>query len=83
MLIGKSSTTRLIRSIEEGGPVRRLRSESDPRGYCLYLGELGKKLLQSASAAHDRYAEDRFSGLDIDVKVLVNDLEAVIHSLER
>jgi DNA-binding MarR family transcriptional regulator len=83
MLIGKSTTTRLIRSIEEEGLVRRLRSESDPRAYCLYLTELGKNLFESASAAHDRNAQDRFSGLDIDVKVLVNALEAVIHSLER
>jgi DNA-binding MarR family transcriptional regulator len=83
MLIDKSSTTRLIRSIEEEGLVRRLRSESDGRTYSLYLSESGKKLFQSASAAHDRYAQDRFSDLDIDIEALVNHLEAVIHSLER
>jgi len=53
MLTNKSSTTRLIRSMEEEGLVRRLRSESDHRAYCLYLSELGKKPFQSASAPHD------------------------------
>jgi len=83
MLIDKSSATRLIRSMEDEGLVRRLQSESDRRTCCLYLSESGKKLFKSASAAHDRYAQERFSGLDIDVEVLVSDLEAVIHSLER
>jgi DNA-binding MarR family transcriptional regulator len=83
MLTDKSSTTRLIRSIEEDGLVRRLRSKSDRRTYSLYLSESGKKLFQSASAAHDRYAEDRFSDLDIDVEALVDDLEVLAHSLER
>lgn len=83
MLIDKSCTTRLIRSMEEEGLVRRLRSESDGRTYCLYLSETGKKLFQSASAAHDRYARERFSDLDIDVEALVDDLEVVVRSLER
>ena len=83
MLIDKSSATRLIRSMEDEGLVRRLQSESDRRTCCLYLSKSGKKLLQSASAAHDRYAQERFSGLGIDVEGLVSDLEAVIHSLER
>jgi DNA-binding MarR family transcriptional regulator len=83
MLTDKSSTTRLIRSIEDEGLVRRLRSKSDRRTYSLYLSESGKKLLRSASAAHDRYAEDRFSGLNIDVEALVDDLEILAHSLGR
>jgi DNA-binding MarR family transcriptional regulator len=83
MLTDKSSTTRLIRSIEEEGLVRRLRSKSDRRTYSLYLSGSGKKLLQSASAAHDRYSVDRLSDLDIDVEALVDDLEVLAHSLER
>src|SRR4030043_1955564 len=42
MLIDKSSTTRLIRSMEVGGLVRRLQSESDRRTCCLYLSESGR-----------------------------------------
>jgi len=83
MLIDKSCTTRLIRSMEEEGLVRRLRSESDGRIYRLYLSEAGKKLFQTASAAHDRYAHERFSDLDIDVEALVEDLEEIVRSLER
>jgi DNA-binding MarR family transcriptional regulator len=83
MCIDKSNTTRLIRSINEEGLVRRLRSESDRRTCCLYLSELGEELLKSASVAHNKYTQDRFSNLHIDVKTLVNDLEVIIHSLER
>lgn len=42
MLIDKSSTTRLIKSIEEEGLVRGLRSISDRRNYGLYLSKSGK-----------------------------------------
>ena len=83
MLIDKSSTTRLIRSMEEEGLVRRARSETDRRTYGLSLSESGKKLYRSASAAHERYAQNRFSDLDIDVEALANDLEVLAHSLER
>ena len=82
MLNDKSSTTHLIRSIEEG-LVRQRRSESDRRTYCPSLSDSGQQLFQHASAAHDTYTWDRFSGLDIDVEALVNDLVVIIHSLER
>jgi DNA-binding MarR family transcriptional regulator len=83
MFIDKSSTTRLIRSIKEEGLVQRLRNESDHRTYCLYLSESGEELFLRASAVHDKYTQDRFSNPEIDVDTLVNDLEVLIHSLER
>lgn len=75
MLNDKSSTTRLIRSMQEEGLVQRYRSESDRRTYCLYLSELGKQLYQRASEAHNAYIQDRYSNLDVDIKALVSNLE--------
>jgi DNA-binding MarR family transcriptional regulator len=83
MFIDKSSTTRLIRSIKEEGLVQQLRSESDRRTYRLYLSESGMKLLERASAAHDKYTQDRFSNLLIDLGTFADDLEVLMISLER
>jgi DNA-binding MarR family transcriptional regulator len=83
MLIDKSCATRLIRTMEEEGLVRRVRSECDRRTYWLDLTESGQKLYRSASAAHDRYAQKRFSGIDIDVEALVVDLEMLADLLGR
>jgi len=83
MLIDKSCATRLIRTMEQEGLVRRVRSESDRRAYWLDLTESGRKLYRSASAAHDRYAQKRFSEIDVDVEALVNDLETLADSLGR
>jgi DNA-binding MarR family transcriptional regulator len=78
----KSSATRLTRSMQEEGLVRRRRSESDRRAYHLYLSESGKQLLQRASAARDIYTLDRFSDIDVDVEALAGDLVVIIDSLE-
>jgi DNA-binding MarR family transcriptional regulator len=83
MLVDKSCATRLIRTMEQEGLVRRVRSESDRRTYWLDLTESGRKLYRSASAAHDRYAQKRFSEIDIDVEALVGDLEMLADSLGR
>ena len=83
MLNDKSSTTRLTRSMQEDGLVRRSQSESDRRTCCLYLSESGQQVLQRASVARDKYTEDRFSVLDVDVEALLGDLVAIVHSLER
>jgi DNA-binding MarR family transcriptional regulator len=83
MLIDKSNTTRLIRSIKEEGLVRQLRSEKDRRTHRLFLSELGMELLQRASEAHNKYTQDRFSDVDIDVGALTSNLNLLIRSLER
>jgi DNA-binding MarR family transcriptional regulator len=83
MLNDKSSTTRLIRSLQEEGLVQRYRSESDYRTYCLYLSELGKQRYERASAAYDIYTRDRFSNVKIDIEGLINGLVVIIDSLEH
>jgi DNA-binding MarR family transcriptional regulator len=82
MCIDKSNTTRLVRSINTEGLVRRFRSETDRRTCCLYLTELGEKLFLRASAAHNKFTQDRFSNLNFDVGTLVKDLEFIINALE-
>ncbi len=47
------------------------------------LGHQKSEAFFSASAAHDRYAQKRFSEIDIDVEALVNDLEMLADSLGR
>ena len=81
MLNDKSCTTRLTRSMQEEGLVRRRQSETDRRTHCLYLSESGEQLFRRASAARDAHLQDRFSDLDIDVGALVDNLEVIIHSL--
>lgn len=82
MFNDKSSTTRLTRSMQEDGLVRRHQSECDRRTCCLYLSESGEQLLHRAAVARDAYTEDRLSALTVDVEALLGDLAAIVRSLE-
>jgi DNA-binding MarR family transcriptional regulator len=83
MLNDKSNTSRLIRNIQEAGLTIRCRSESDRRTSSLYLSESGEQLFERASAAHEIYTKDRFSGLNADVEVLLDHLLPIKRTLEQ
>lgn len=61
MICDKSNITRLVKSLEADGLVRKVPHESDGRMYRLFLTDSGERLRHKAFNAHKMYITRRFA----------------------
>lgn len=64
MLCDKSNVTRIAKSLERDGLVKRQSHETDKRSSRLYLSEKGRKLREKVQLAHREFNEHRFKLMD-------------------
>jgi DNA-binding MarR family transcriptional regulator len=61
VLLSKSGLSRVVDRMEEGGLVRRERSENDRRGWFAVLTERGRSTLRRAAPVHLRGIQEHFA----------------------
>ena len=82
MLSDKSNITRLVKSIEEEGLIRREQGLRDKRKQRLFLSTKGANILAKAASAHDSLIQQRFSELSIRNEDLIEHLGEIKRHLE-
>ncbi len=64
LLCTKGNTTRIVKSLEQGGFIGRRADPKDHRAQCLLLNEAGDKLLNDATRAYQTHKQSLFVCLD-------------------
>ena len=77
MLTDKSNITRLIRSVEAEGLVRRQAHQTDGRAVSLFLTSAGRMLVADALVAHKNFTEQRFLPISGQAEDLLRELVEV------
>lgn len=77
MLCDKSNVTRIAKSLERDGLVKRQSHETDKRSSRLYLTEKGRKLREKIELAHREFNEHRFKlmGVQLDEESIYQALQ--------
>ncbi|MCA9971583.1 MAG: MarR family transcriptional regulator [Anaerolineales bacterium] len=84
MVCDKSNVTRIIKGLEACDFVVRQPHETDGRTLRLYLTDVGKSVLNSATSAHKAYNEVRLAAVsDLTEKNLIQGLAALNQFLQQ
>lgn len=83
MMTDKSNITRLIKSVEHEGYVRRQKHVTDGRAISLYLTDSGRVRVAEAIDAHDAFTTERFSRIHEQANGILPELVEIKSMLEN